>query len=136
KVRDAVVNVWKSGQDSRLVAYIVGEEGTEISNDELLDFLRRSLPEYMVPSSFMQLRELPQLPNGKVNRHALPAPNNIQATSFYVSPRTDTEEKLAKIWGKVLDIESVGIFDNFFEIGGHSLLITRIRARIRDAFNV
>jgi amino acid adenylation domain-containing protein len=92
------------------------------------------LPEHMVPSAFVVLERLPLSANGKLDRRALPAPQ--QKTAGYVAPRTPVEEVLAGIWGEVLQVESVGVEDDFFERGGHSLLATQVVSRVRRAFGV
>jgi surfactin family lipopeptide synthetase C len=89
------------------------------------------LPNYMVPSAFVWLDEIPLTPNGKVNRKALPAPD-WSAGQDYVAPTTPTEIALADIWQNVLQIEKIGANDNFFVLGGHSLLATQLVARIRN----
>jgi amino acid adenylation domain-containing protein len=127
--------------DQRLVAYVVarrvGEAAPELSAGELQQRLRRVLPEYMLPSTFVMLDALPSLPNGKVDRRALPAPDltrdarDAQGTQ----PRTPFEESLAGIWADVLGVERVGSHDNFFELGGHSLLATQVVSRVRKALH-
>jgi len=103
---------------------------------ELRAFLKARLPDYMIPSAFTLLDTLPRTPNGKVDRRALPAPD-VQATAVtYIAPRTPVEELLAKLWANVLGRERVGIHDNFFTMGGHSLLAAQVLARVRDAFHV
>jgi amino acid adenylation domain-containing protein len=116
--------------DKRLVAYVVGERD-RISLDQLQKTLRESLPDHMIPSAFVVLDELPLTPNGKVDRRALPAPADVQSQSDddYVAPRTQIEELLAGIWAEVLQVERVGSDDNFFALGGHSLLVTRLVSR-------
>ncbi|HET7232832.1 MAG TPA: amino acid adenylation domain-containing protein, partial [Longimicrobium sp.] len=118
--------------DKRLVAYVVGN----VDADTLRHHLRRSVPEYMVPSAFVMLAGLPLTPNGKVDRKALPAPEHAQAEDGYVAPRTPVEEVLAEIWAEVLRVERVGAGDGFFDLGGHSLLATRVVSRIREALGV
>jgi amino acid adenylation domain-containing protein len=100
--------------------------------------LREKLPEYMVPSAFVFLDRLPLTPNGKIDRAALPAAGGGRAglESTYVEPRTAVEAVVAGIWAEVLDVDRVGVFDDFFALGGHSLLSTRILSRIREAFQV
>ena len=100
--------------------------------------LAESLPDYMMPSSFILLDALPHTPNGKVDRKALPAPDGSrpELRSAYVAPRGAVEQVVAGIWAEVLDIDRVGVLDDFFVLGGHSLLSTRIVARVRDAFGV
>ncbi|MBV9774709.1 MAG: amino acid adenylation domain-containing protein, partial [Gemmatimonadetes bacterium] len=122
--------------ERRLVAYVVPVEGPDaLTPAELRNALRARLPEYMVPSAFVMLEALPLTPNGKVDRRALPAPEGRAGTeAAYVAPRTSTEATLAQIWGEVLGVERVGVEDNFFEIGGHSLLAVRIGSRLQEAF--
>jgi amino acid adenylation domain-containing protein len=104
--------------------------------NELRDFLKARLPDYMIPATFMLLDTLPKTPNGKVDRRALPVPD-VQANAVgYSAPRTPVEELLAKLWANVLGRERVGIHDNFFTMGGHSLLAAQVLARARDAFQV
>ncbi|WP_373690630.1 amino acid adenylation domain-containing protein [Desmonostoc muscorum] len=122
--------------DKRLVAYVVPHQHTPTIN-ELRQFLKAKLPDYMVPNAFVMLESMPLTPNGKVDRRALPAPDlHSEGTEKYVAPRTPIEETLAQIWSQVLKVEQVGIHDNFFELGGHSLLATQIFSRIRDRFKV
>ena len=119
-----------------LAAYIVPKSEPAPGVDELRRHLQATLPAYMIPSAFVTLNELPRLPNGKVNRKALPAPDRSGLEATYVAPRTPTEEILASIWGRVLNVERVGVHDNFFELGGHSLKATQLVSRVREAFNV
>jgi amino acid adenylation domain-containing protein len=118
--------------EPRLVAYVVGEAGA----DELRAHVRRSLPEYMVPSAFVPVDALPLTPNGKLDRKALPAPEYAAAADRYVAPRTPVEEVLAEIWTEVLRLERVGVHDSFFDLGGHSLLIMRLLAGIQATFDL
>ena len=121
--------------DKQLVAYCVAKDG-EVSSADLKGYLREHLPEYMIPSAFVLLEQLPLNPNGKVDRKALPAPEKTTATGGYTSPRTLGEEMLAEIWADTLQLDRVDINDNFFELGGHSLLATQIVSRITDNFHV
>ncbi len=123
--------------DKRLAAYVVGHKGAAIDAGELRGHLKRSLPEHMVPATFVLLDALPLTSNGKIDRRRLPAPENGAVVGVeYVAPQTPGEQVLAAIWCEVLKLEWVGINDNFFELGGHSLLATRLMARIRDAFRI
>ncbi|NEO42624.1 MAG: amino acid adenylation domain-containing protein, partial [Moorea sp. SIOASIH] len=125
-----------------LVAYLVLEsEILEVSETEQIDklkhYLKQQLPEYMIPSRFVLLCQLPLTPNGKVDRKALPAPDlAISASTEYMAPQTETQKVLAEIWAEVLGIEKVGIHDNFFDLGGHSLMATQVVSRIQQAFAV
>ena len=122
--------------DKRIVAYVASHSPETLTTRELRTFLQTRLPEYMVPSSFVLLESLPITPNGKVDRRALPAPDESRAglSSGYVAPRTPVEEALAKIWADALQVERLGIQDNFFELGGHSLLAVRLFGRIEKVF--
>jgi amino acid adenylation domain-containing protein/thioester reductase-like protein len=124
--------------DRRLVAYIVAKLDTNLSHTELRSFLKQHLPEYMLPSAFVLMNTLPLTSNGKVNRRALPAPEQTRPDleETFVAPRTPVEEMLGEIWANILGLEKVGIHDNFFELGGHSLLIVKLFARLRAAFQV
>ncbi|NEP67760.1 non-ribosomal peptide synthetase [Moorena sp. SIO3A5] len=102
---------------------------------QLREYLQSRLPEYMVPSGLMVLSQLPLTPNGKVDRKALPVPDVASSVSTeYVAPQTQTQKVLAEIWAEVLGIEQVGIHDNFFDLGGHSLMATQVVSRCRQAF--
>jgi amino acid adenylation domain-containing protein len=133
--------------DQRLIAYVVPAAGHADSpqdtaarlRPELVAALSRQLPGYMIPSAFVFLdAPLPMTPNGKVDRKALPAPDTSReaAGAPYRAPRNPVEEVIAGIWAEVLGVDQVGVLDDFFALGGHSLLSTRIIARVRDAFGV
>ena len=130
--------------DKRLVAYWVSRSGDQ--NLHLRDYLASRLPHYMIPSSFVCLESLPITPSGKLDRKALPAPEQRRLDAEYVAPRDAVEQSLADIWSEVLGIERIGIHDNFFAFGGHSLSATQVVARacavlrvdlpLRDLFNM
>lgn len=122
----------------RLVGYFIPHPESVLTPNELHNFLSNKLPSYMVPSILIELDKLPLSPNGKVDRRALPAPDQVKPESAvtFVKPRTSTEKRLAGIWAEVLDVERVSIHDNFFQLGGNSLLATQVMTRIRDAFQV
>jgi thioester reductase-like protein len=122
--------------DKSLIAYIVSSSGKPIEISNLRTYLNGKLPEYMIPSVFVFLKALPLSPNGKVDRRALPAPDASLAVRGYVAPRTFSEEILAAIWAEVLKLEQVGIYDNFFEMGGHSLLASKLVSRIHEYLKV
>ena len=124
--------------DLRLVAYVVPTPGYDVAADDLHGFLRTRLPEYMMPAAFVRMDALPETPNGKIDPSALPAPderNSMRAASD-ASPRTAIEEQLAAIVATVLGLERVGMDDDFFLLGGHSLLGIQLISRIRDTFAV
>jgi amino acid adenylation domain-containing protein/non-ribosomal peptide synthase protein (TIGR01720 family) len=132
-VEQAVVVVREDRGEKRLVAYVVAK-GKEPGRAELRSHLQTLLPEYAVPSDFVLMERLPLLPNGKIDRKALPAPVIGQSESgAYVGPRTRAEEILCDIWAALLNIERVGIYDNFFELGGDSILSIQVIARAREA---
>jgi amino acid adenylation domain-containing protein len=138
-VREAVVLAREDTPgEKRLVAYVVAEQEPLPTTTDLRSFLKEKLPEHMVPALFVLLDAMPLMPNGKVDRRALPAPDRTrpEVGKAFVAPRTPTEELLSEIWAQVLDIERVGIYDNFFDLGGHSLLATQVVSRIREAFQV
>ncbi len=117
--------------DKRLVAYIVSSHGELPDAVEIRNYLKTKLPDYMIPSAFVMLDEMPLTPNGKIDRKALPAPEGSGLEKEYVAPRTENEKQLAEIWSEVLGVERVGIYDNFFEIGGDSILSIQVVARLR-----
>ncbi|MGA9381054.1 MAG: amino acid adenylation domain-containing protein [Phormidium sp.] len=121
--------------DRRLVAYTVTETETTITTNELRQYLKAKLPDYMVPSAFVMLEFLPLTPNGKIDRRALPTPDFYPNSDTYVSPRNPVELKLAQIWSKILKLDNVGVKDNFFGLGGHSLLTPYLIAQIKQHFN-
>jgi acyl carrier protein len=100
--------------------------------------LKERLPEQMIPSAFVVLDELPLLPNGKIDRLRLPAPDAARPDlpGAFVAPRTGVEQSLAEVWADLLGVPQVGIHDNFFELGGHSLLTTQLISRVRELFRV
>jgi len=103
----------------------------------LRSHLRDRLPEYMVPAAFVVLNRMPQTPSGKIDRRALPAPESIREISarVYVAPRNTVEQTLADIWAEILNLDQIGVNENFFDLGGHSLLATQLVSRVRAAFD-
>ncbi|WJQ84451.1 linear gramicidin non-ribosomal peptide synthetase LgrC [Brevibacillus brevis] len=124
--------------DKRLTAYLVGANEQQPGDAELIHYLKETLPEYMVPTGYVWMAEIPLTVNGKVNRRALPVPDWGQGEKEkeYVAPRTPTEEIVAHIWSQVLSVEGMGIHDDFFQLGGHSLLATQTVSRLKEAFGV
>ena len=132
-----MVAVSGASGDERLIAYVVPNDSAPAPS-ALRRFVQDRLPDYMVPASFVSLDTLPLLPNGKVDRRALPAPDQARPESEreYIAPRNPMEEKLAGIMAEVLKVERIGVHDNFFELGGHSLLGMQVVARVRKVFQV
>ncbi|MCC5625433.1 phosphopantetheine-binding protein [Nostoc sp. CHAB 5715] len=125
--------------EQRLRAYIVPLAPQQsLSLRELRSLLLESLPDYMVPSTFMILEALPLTPNGKVDRLGLPAFSQVQRAQLesLVLPRTSTEQILVDIWTQILGIEEIGIHDNFFELGGHSLLVNQLIVQLFNTFSI
>ncbi len=120
--------------EKRLLGYIVARDAN-LTSESLRTYLKEQLPEYMVPSALMLMAKLPLNANGKIDRQALPEPEQAQSKA-YVAPRTPTEELVASIWAEVLRRDRVSIEDNFFDLGGHSLMATQIVSRIREKFHV
>jgi acyl carrier protein len=139
QVQEAVVIARAAAGDTRLVAYVIAPEAqAPPSARELRAHLKEKLPDYMVPSIFVWLDEMPLTPSGKVDRRALPEPAQLrpEIEPEFVAPRTPAEELLAEMWARVLKLERIGIHDNFFELGGHSLLATQLISQVRKVFRV
>lgn len=134
-VREAVV-VTRPGPagDMRLIAYCAAAQGAV--PDELMGHLGQWLPEFMLPAAIVTLDSLPVTPSGKVDRLALPDPDEKEQSSAYLAPRTPVEEALVEIWIRVLGVPQVGVEDDFFALGGHSLLATQVVAQVRSDFAV
>ncbi|NPD29818.1 non-ribosomal peptide synthetase, partial [Corallococcus exiguus] len=135
-VKDAVVVAKGEGAEKRLVAYVAPKANATLEAEALKASLRQRLPEYMVPGAVVVLEALPLNSNGKVDRKALPEPEAPTSTRTYVAPRTEVEAKLAAIWAEVLRVPQVGVKDDFFALGGHSLLVTQVVSRIRTETGV
>ena len=127
------VEEFGSAKSKRLIAYIVAQG--EFDSARVKSELKLDLPEYMIPTSFVPLKKFPTLPNGKVDKKTLllvDRPTSVADLKNEDSPRTQIEEKLVKIWEEVLDLSNIGIHDNFFEIGGDSILSIQMLARARE----
>ena len=123
--------------DMRLVGYVIPQDGAAASPDELRTHLKRQLPEAMVPSAFVSLSAWPLTANGKLDHRSLPAPDlGAQSAHAYEPPRSETETRLAAIWSQLLNVERVGCRDNFFDLGGHSLLGIQLIARVRTQLDI
>jgi len=121
---------------NQLTAYAVTANGHGPSPDELRAFLKSKLPAAMVPAEIVLLDELPVTPNGKIDYAALPVPDQKMTDEEFVAPRTDAEEKIARIWSQILGGKRIGIHDDFFELGGHSLSATQVVARLHSEFHI
>jgi alpha-ketoglutarate-dependent taurine dioxygenase/acyl carrier protein len=128
-----VVAEWQPGH-KQLVAYVATT--ATVNADRLRLFLRRTLPEYMVPATFLLLPSLPLTPNGKIDRKALATPDADRLADDFEPPATPTQDLVAGIWSEILGIERIGRRDQFFELGGHSLLATQVMSRVRAAFRI
>ncbi len=134
-VRQAVVNLQRSSAgDASLVGYVVPEDRATLDIEALRRFLAGKLPEAMVPAAFVLLESLPLTPNGKVDRQALPAPSKIEVKKEFVPSNSPVETQLIEIWESVLDRRNIGATDNFFDLGGHSLLVAKLLLRIDQRF--
>jgi amino acid adenylation domain-containing protein/non-ribosomal peptide synthase protein (TIGR01720 family) len=137
KVREAAVVDREDGNGTRfLCAYVVA--GQPFTAAELRDFLARSLPEYALPSVFVPMDSLPRTLSGKVDRRSLPAPEKVrgETSAGFVAPRSGTEEMVAGIFARVLNLPRVGVHESFFDLGGHSLLATQLLSQVRAVFEV
>ncbi|MGG0777087.1 surfactin non-ribosomal peptide synthetase SrfAA, partial [Bacillus rugosus] len=136
RVQESVVLAVDQGAgDKLLCAYFVGEG--EISSQELREYAAKDLPAYMVPAVFIQMDELPLTGNGKIDRRALPLPDaSVSRGVSYVAPRNEMEQKLANIWAQVLQVQQVGVYDHFFDIGGHSLAGMKMLALVHQELGV
>jgi hypothetical protein len=136
-IRAAVVTVHPDpAGEKRLVAYVIPDVDPPPVVSDLRHALKARLPDYMIPSVFQVLQAFPQTPNGKIDRKALPAPDGVRPhlESNYVVPRNAVEQTIAAVWQEVLGVQSVGVFDNFFDLGGHSLLLVKAHGRLHGQF--
>ncbi|HVI45320.1 MAG TPA: amino acid adenylation domain-containing protein [Chitinophaga sp.] len=128
-----VMTIEDARRNKRLVAYVV--PAATFEKDEIINYLRQHLPEYMVPSLLLEIAKVPLTANGKVNKHALPVADvSVFSSPQYVAPENETEMQLATIWGTLLKIEKPGIHDNFFELGGNSLVMIQLVHKINTTF--
>ncbi|HEY0169967.1 MAG TPA: amino acid adenylation domain-containing protein [Pyrinomonadaceae bacterium] len=134
-VREGVVECREAGHgEKRLTAYVAAREGESLTADELRGYLAERLPGYMVPSAFVCLERLPHNANGKIDRQALPDADDAAGAlgAAYVEPATGMERTVAGLWRELLGLERVGLHDNFFDLGGHSLLVVRMQGRLQE----
>jgi hypothetical protein len=138
-IQDTVVATYDDeAGGKRLAAYFISAREPAPTTTELREYLRGLLPDYMAPSAFVMLEDMPLTPSGKVDRARLPEPGRARPdlARQYVPPRTPIEESVSGIFCQVLNIERIGVNDNFFELGGHSLLAIQVISRVRDILNV
>jgi len=124
--------------NKQLVGYVVPNDGTSPTAQDLQQFLKQKLPEYMTPAHFVFLNSIPLTTNGKVDRKALPAPTygGVSAEKGFAAPHTETEKAIADIWSKLMKLERIGIHDDFFDFGGHSLMAMKMVSQIEERFGV
>ena len=135
-VRKAVVNVRDHASVGKsLVAYLVASQKPGPAASELRSFLKDKLPDYMIPAYFVVLDSLPLTSNGKIDRRALPDPTHLQPTSEapYAAPRSELERIIADLWQSALQVEKVGVYDSFFDLGGHSLLMIQVHGKLQES---
>ena len=135
--RTLVIAKGDKSEDQKIIAYFIPTDKSNIHPRQLREFLFQKLPDYMIPSAFVPLTSFPLTLNGKVDIKALPEVDfDAHREKEFIAPRNETEIKLAQIWQEVLGIENIGINDNFFDLGGQSLLATQVISRIRQTFKV
>jgi amino acid adenylation domain-containing protein len=138
-VKDNVVVVREDTPgDKKLIAYIIRKDNQDTDIPEVRQFLKTKLPDYMVPSSFIFIDKFPLTPNGKIDRKALPSPKELapQEAKSYMEPKTDIEKKLHQIWCEVLKLDRIGIDENFFDIGGHSMIAVTLMVKIENELDI
>ena len=135
QVKECVVSTKKNKNDEKyLVAYYVADE--ELANTEIIQFLKKTLPEYMIPGVFIKIDSIPLTPNGKVNHLVLPTPQASRPvlSTKYIEPSTAMERMLVRIWANVLNFDEIGVEDNFFDLGGNSILVSQIYVELEKQF--
>ena len=132
-VKEAIVNLHKTENNQQLVAYVTGEQVDDLPQ-QLKQHLKTYLPDYMIPNQIIRLDEFPLTPNGKIDRQALPLPNH-ESKNLYEAPRNTIEQQLTEIWSLMLQCEKISIHDNFFDLGGHSILAIKLLNQIQKSFN-
>src|SRR6185369_4175079 len=125
--------------DARIVGYVVREAGGETNSADVREQLRRRLPDYMVPAALVTLERMPLSPNGKIDRRALPAPDigsQVRESTAYLEPQSELEKTIVQCWRELLNVERIGLNDDFFDLGGHSLLAAQFLSRLRERTGV
>ncbi|MEM6403576.1 MAG: amino acid adenylation domain-containing protein, partial [Cyanobacteria bacterium P01_D01_bin.116] len=134
QVEQAVVMLFKNNDNENLIAYFISS--SEVSQTDLQQFLQDKLPGYMIPSNYMMLEKFPLTPNRKIDRKALPIPEaNRPDLDNSVRPSSEIEREIAHIWQQVLQVDKIGIHDNFFDLGGHSLSMVKVHSQLREKFS-
>ncbi len=132
-IKEVIVNLHKTENNQQLVAYVTGERIDDLSQ-QLKQHIKTHLPDYMIPSQIIRLDEFPLTPNGKIDRQALPHPNH-ESQSLYEAPRNKIEQQLTEIWSLIVECKKISIHDNFFDLGGHSILAIKLLNEIQKSFN-
>ncbi len=137
-IKDALVSVYKENQNEFLVAYVITNYNAENKTEKIKNVISKTLPDYMVPATFIYLEEFPLTSSGKINRKVLPLPNETEERKekIIVKPETKTEEILIETISHLLNLKEVSTLDNFFSIGGHSLLATQLIIRVKKKFSI
>ncbi len=135
-IAEALVIIKGGATAKKLVGYFLTRPGAALGESELRRYLKQNLPDYMVPNHLVRLTQIPLTPNGKIDKSALPDPDADDERVEYERPRTPVEEIVAGVWEDLLDVRRVGIFDDFFEVGGHSMLAAQAVSKIRAAFEI
>ncbi|MCP5063073.1 MAG: amino acid adenylation domain-containing protein [Ignavibacteriae bacterium] len=131
-----VVSNGENSVDQKLVAYYTLSNGQDLSKLNLRNYLRESLPDYMIPSSLIKLENIPITPNGKINKNQLPDPDNVFSNkNDFIQPDSVIEKQISNIWKEILNSNKVGLNDSFFDLGGHSLNVIQVQTEIKDKFN-
>jgi acyl carrier protein len=139
EIRQAVVVLRADNpEDPQLAAYIVPAADEAPAPNVLRDFLKQKLPEHMVPAIYVSLQQMPLTPNGKIDRKALPAPqgSRVKGEGEFVAPKGNVEQSVAAIWKDILHVEQIGVDDNFFDFGGHSLQVVQVQNRLREVLGI
>ena len=129
----SVIDKEKEGQKYLVAYYVIAKDKKDPEIDDLKNYLSETLPDYMVPAAFMKLDEMPLTPNGKINRRALPEPDMSLMGEEYVAPENEIEKKLAEIWCDILKLDKIGIHDNFFSMGGDSIISIQLVSKARNS---
>jgi surfactin family lipopeptide synthetase A len=133
-----IITYQDSSNTKKLAGYFVVNDKSNIAGETIKVILKETLPDFMIPQTIQEIKSIPRSPNGKINRNALPKPSftREQFSSVYIKPTNQTEIFIAKIWTEVLEIDRIGINDNFFDLGGHSFLVIKVHDKIQKQFDI